>query len=97
VLQAAEAIGRFSSHDWIEEVDVPVAVVATTQDELVPLRRQLKLARSIPSAVLHPVDGDHMVVGRSPGSFVPALVEACDEVSHRATDWSDRTEPAASG
>jgi 3-oxoadipate enol-lactonase len=91
VLQAAEAIGRFSSHEWIENIDVPVAVVATTEDELVPLRRQLKLAGSIPSAVLHPVDGDHMVVGRSPGSFVPALVEACDEVSRRATDWRGRS------
>ena len=97
VLQAAEAIGRFSSHEWIESVDVPVGVVATTQDELVPLRRQLKLARSIPSAVLHPVDGDHMVVGRSPGSFVPALVEACGEVARRAANWSGRTEDAAIG
>jgi pimeloyl-ACP methyl ester carboxylesterase len=88
VLQAAEALGRFSSHDWIEGVDVPVAVVATARDELVPLRRQLKLARSIPSAVLHPVDGDHMVVARAPGSFVPALVEACDEVVDRAARWS---------
>ncbi len=90
VLQAAEAIGRFSSHAWIESIDVPVAVVATAQDELVPLRRQLKLARSIPTAVLHPVDGDHMVVARSPGSFVPALVEACDLVVQRANDWSAR-------
>ncbi|MBV8980790.1 MAG: alpha/beta fold hydrolase [Acidimicrobiia bacterium] len=87
VLQAAEAIGRFSSHDWIEGVDVPVGVVATTHDELVPLRRQLKMARSIPSAVLFPVEGDHMVVARSPGSFVPALVEACDQVTKRATGW----------
>jgi pimeloyl-ACP methyl ester carboxylesterase len=91
VLQAAEAIGRFSSHEWIDGIDVPVAVVATTKDELVPLRRQLKLARSIPSAVLHPVDGDHMVVGRSPGSFVPALVQACDQVARRAAAWSERT------
>ena len=95
VLQAAEAIGRFSSHDWIEGVDVPVAVVATANDELVPLRRQLKLARSIPSAVLHPVDGDHMVVARSPGSFVPALVEACDEVVTRATRWSTTDQAGA--
>ena len=92
ILQAAEAIGRFSSHQWIETIDVPVAVVATAHDELVPLRRQLKLARSIPTAVLHPVDGDHMVVARSPGSFVPALVEACELVQRRVTEWSGRTD-----
>jgi 3-oxoadipate enol-lactonase len=92
ILQAAEAIGRFSSHEWIESIDVPVAVVATARDELVPLRRQLKLAESIPTAVLYPVDGDHMVVARSPGSFVPALVEACDVVARRVEEWSGRTD-----
>ena len=53
--------------------------------------RQLRLAESIPTAVLYPVDGDHMVVARSPGSFVPALVEACDLVSRRIVEWSART------
>jgi len=90
VLQAAEAIGRFSSHEWIERIDVPVGVVATAQDDLVPLRRQLKLAGSIPSAVLHPVEGDHMVVARSPGSFVPGLMEACEQVTRRAARWPTR-------
>lgn len=97
VLQAAEALGRFSSHEWIERMDVPVGVVATTHDELVPLRRQLKMARSIPSAVLHPVEGDHMVVARSPGSFVPALLEACDQVTRRAARWKASQVDAASG
>ena len=97
VLQAAEALGRFSSHEWIERMDVPVGVVATTHDELVPLRRQLKMARSIPSAVLHPVEGDHMVVARSPGSFVPALMEACDQVTRRAARWKASQVDAASG
>jgi pimeloyl-ACP methyl ester carboxylesterase len=96
VLQAAEALGRFSSHEWIEGIDVPVGVVATAQDELVPLRRQLKMASSIPSAVLHPVDGDHMVVARSPGSFVPGLMDACDQVTRRAARWA-RNPHAATG
>ncbi|MBV9411432.1 MAG: alpha/beta fold hydrolase [Acidimicrobiia bacterium] len=97
VLQAAEALGRFSSHKWIDNMNVPVGVVATAQDELVPIRRQLKMARSIPSAVLHPVEGDHMVVARSPGSFVPALMEACDQVTRRAARWPARNADAASG
>ncbi len=97
VLQAAEALGRFSSHKWIEDIDVPVGVVVTAQDELVPVRRQLKLARSIPSAVLHPVEGDHMVVARSPGSFVPALMEACEQVTRRAARWPARKVDASGG
>ena len=96
VLQAAESLGRFSSHEWIEGMDVPVGVVATAQDELVPLRRQLKMASSIPSAVLHPVDGDHMVIARSPDSFVPELMEACEQVTRRAARWS-RSPAAATG
>jgi len=88
VVQAAECLGRFSSHDWITDVDVPAAVVATADDELVPLRRQLKLASSIPTAVLYPVDGDHLVVARSPGEFVPALIEACQTVVRRIDTWA---------
>jgi pimeloyl-ACP methyl ester carboxylesterase len=88
VLQAAESLGRFSSHSWINDVDIPTAVVATADDELVPLRRQIKLARSIPSAVLFPVHGDHLVVARSPGEFVPSLVDACHLVVRRASQWA---------
>ena len=39
VLQAARAVIRFSSHDWAAGIDVPTAVVITTQDQLVPPRR----------------------------------------------------------
>ena len=88
VLQAAESLGRFTSHDWIGEVDVPTAVVVTTSDQLVPVHRQIKLARQIPSAVLHPVEGDHLVSAKAPGTFVAGLVEACELVVRRAGRWS---------
>jgi hypothetical protein len=36
-LQAMSALGRFSSHEWIGEVNVPTAVVVTTKDTIHPV------------------------------------------------------------
>jgi 3-oxoadipate enol-lactonase len=81
--QAAAALGRFSSHAWIGDVDVPTAVVVTERDQLVPPSRQRKLAAAIPGATVHPVDGDHLVCAAAPGRFAPALVAACLDVASR--------------
>ncbi|HET9691797.1 MAG TPA: alpha/beta hydrolase [Acidimicrobiales bacterium] len=85
--EAAVAIGSFTSREWITGIDVPVAVIATEDDQLVPLRRQLKLAHHIPSAVLHPVKGDHFAVTRQAQEFVDALLESCAEVTRRHARW----------
>jgi 3-oxoadipate enol-lactonase len=83
VLQAARAVIRFSSRDWVAGIDVPTAVVITTQDQLVPPRRQYRLAASIPGARIFEVPGDHLACVRAAGQFVPALVEACEYVEHQ--------------
>jgi pimeloyl-ACP methyl ester carboxylesterase len=94
VIQAADALTRFSSHDWIGTVDVPTAVVVTRLDELVPAVRQRKLARSIPGAEVFEVDGDHDACVRLP-EFPDALVRACLAVARRAGALPTRD--AASG
>lgn len=83
LLQAGAALGGFDSARWIGEVDVPAAVVATTNDSVVAPHRQLRLAESIPGASLHRVAGDHGAVVRRPDLFVPALLRACDDVTRR--------------
>lgn len=83
ILQAGRALGRFSSHKWIGGVDVPTAIVVTTEDSLVPVRRQLKLAESIPKATVHPVQGNHGVCVLNPERFAPVLLEACQSVTRR--------------
>ena len=40
VFQAARAVIRFSSRDWVSQIDVPTAVVVTTRDRLVAPERQ---------------------------------------------------------
>lgn len=81
IAEAAGAIGRFSSREWIGEVDVPAAVVVTEQDQLVSPTRQRRLAESIPGAQVIPVAGDHGVCVRDPGAFVPGLLRACSIVT----------------
>lgn len=84
VIQAVDALTRFSSHDWIGTVNVPTAILLTTLDELVPPVRQRKLASSIPGAEVFEIDGDHDACMRSP-AFAPTLVRACLSVAQRAS------------
>jgi 3-oxoadipate enol-lactonase len=83
MLRAMSALGRFSSHDWIAEIDVPTAVVVTTRDHLVSPARQRKLARAIRGATVHPARSDHGACVIGANRFVPALVEACTSVVDR--------------
>jgi pimeloyl-ACP methyl ester carboxylesterase len=82
-LGAVAAIGRFSSHEWIGEVDVPSAVVVTTRDHFISPVRQRKLAAAIPGATVHEVASDHGACVLGADRFVPALVDACASVVAR--------------
>ena len=81
VAAAVAAVGEFTSHEWIGDVDVPVAVLVTTRDSVVPTSRQLKLAGALPHATVITVDGDHGVFVTAPRLFAEKLLEACEAVS----------------
>jgi 3-oxoadipate enol-lactonase len=83
MLAGARALGGFSSASWIGAVDVPVAVIVTTDDVLVPPARQRALAAAIRGATVHEVEADHGAPVSAPDRFVPALVEACRSVTER--------------
>ncbi len=83
VLQAAAAIGRFQSRDWLGDIAAPAAVVVTTQDRLVPPARQLRLADAIPGATVHAIPADHGACVAQPRLFVPALLDALRSVNAR--------------
>jgi 3-oxoadipate enol-lactonase len=76
-VSAMEAVSEFTSHRWIGQLDIPTAVVVTTRDRIVPVSRQLKLARAIPGASVHIVDGDHAVCITEPELFAQTLLTAC--------------------
>jgi pimeloyl-ACP methyl ester carboxylesterase len=96
VLQAARAVIRFSSRDWATGIDVPTAVVITTQDNLVPPQRQYRMAASIPGARIFEVHADHLACVRAAEEFVPALVEACAYVDARG-GFHERSHAVAAG
>ena len=76
LVQAVDALARFSSHDWIGDITVPTSVVVTTRDELVLPSRQYKLAEAIPGARVFEIDGDHNACVTHP-AFASTLTEAC--------------------
>lgn len=93
-LAAMQAVCDFSSHRWIGAVDVPVAVLVTRHDRVVPPSRQMRLARALPGAEVVEVDGDHDVFLAAPGAFAHALADACLAVTTPASR-PDGTERAS--
>ena len=89
VLAAARELGRFTSRDWIHDLSVPTAVIVHTEDEVVPTRRQHKLAAALPGARTFEVHGDHLAVTNDPGLYVPALLRARTSVLRRSTTGTD--------
>lgn len=81
--QAAAALMRFDSSEWISQIDVPTSVVVTEMDRLVPIASQRKMANRISGSVVHAIRGDHSVCITQPDLFVPVLEEACDSVVRR--------------
>ena len=81
VAEAAHAVGTFNSAKWIGGVDVPTAVLVTTEDKAVPATDQMRLLVKIPHATLHRVEDGHTVCARP--RFAPPLVDACMDVAAR--------------
>lgn len=92
VLEAGHAIGTYSARRWIHEVDVPTAVVLTTQDRAVPPHLQHNLAASIPGASVHPISGGHIVCAEP--RFGHLLLGVCTEIAARARRWESAADTA---
>ena len=87
-ISAIQAVCEFTSHSWIDQVEIPAAVVVTARDRIVPVSRQLRLARAIPGASVHEVDADHAVCVTRPLLFTQALIRACWSVTAAHGDRS---------
>jgi pimeloyl-ACP methyl ester carboxylesterase len=94
MLSACAALAEFDSRDWIASLDVPAAVLVHLRDQLVAPALQFELARALPDAVIHPVDGDHFAIAKHPRNFVSTLMRAIHQVS-RSIDQSDTQAVAA--
>src|SRR6478672_1450374 len=57
VTAAMAAVADFTSHTWIGDIDIPVSVLVTERDSVVPHGRQMKLAHAIPHATVITIEG----------------------------------------
>jgi len=81
IIEAGHSISTYSAHRWIGEVDVPTAVVCTTEDRGVSPSLQLATAEAIRGATVHSVADGHLACANS--RFVSPLLEACLDVAGR--------------
>jgi 3-oxoadipate enol-lactonase len=83
IVEAGRELGRFDSRPWIDDVDVPAAVIVTDHDDVVPVHRQLDLSSRLADASVHRVAGGHSVCTLEPERFLPALLDACHSVTRQ--------------
>ena len=84
VLEAGRAVGNFSSTEWLADIDVPVSNVLTMRDQVVPLRRQVRLFEQIPDTEAFRIDGMHDAAVANADRFVPSLIRAIDSIERRS-------------
>ena len=75
MLEAAAAIARFDSTQWIGSIDVPVGVVVTNHDDIVSPGRQHHLTSLLPQAEVRFVDLTHDGCASDPHVFNPPFLE----------------------
>jgi pimeloyl-ACP methyl ester carboxylesterase len=81
IIEAGHSISTYNARRWIGEVDVPTAVVCTTEDRGVTPSMQHALAESIRDATVHSVADGHLACA-SP-RFAAPLLAACLDVANR--------------
>lgn len=80
VAEAGRELSRYDARGWIGTVDVPAAVLITTEDSLVPARNQRDLAGRIRQAFVYELPLDHQAVVTHPEQFLPVLRKAVEHV-----------------
>jgi pimeloyl-ACP methyl ester carboxylesterase len=82
IIEAGHSITTYTARRWIGEVDVPTAIVCTTEDRGVAPDLQQALAAAIPGATIHSIPDGHLVCANA--RFAAPLVDACLDVASRA-------------
>ena len=79
VMEALAATSNFDSRKWLHAIDVPTALLVTTEDHAVPPQEQLRLLLAIPHATVHLHPEGHTWCAKR--SFGNAVRDACLEVA----------------
>lgn len=85
VSEAGRSLSRYDGRQIAASIAVPVSVVLTTRDRLVPPHKQRALAEAARGHVVE-LDGDHFVSLAQPREYSEATRRAVDHVAGRADD-----------
>jgi pimeloyl-ACP methyl ester carboxylesterase len=80
ILEAGHSISTYHA-PWIDEVDVPTAIVCTTEDRGVRPDLQLATAEAIRGATVHRIADGHLACANP--AFADPLIAACSDVAAR--------------
>ena len=83
ITRALAEVIRFDSTTWVDQIDVPTAVLVTTRDRAFGVRRQRWLASRIPDAETVEVQAGHAGCTFASDRFVAGLVAAVESVHNR--------------
>jgi 3-oxoadipate enol-lactonase len=81
VIEASRELSVYDAQSWIGDIDVPTALVLTTRDNAVEPLWQLRLARRIRGAAVHPIADGHVTCGTT--LFGEVFTDACVGVADR--------------
>jgi len=84
VIEASRELSVYDAGSWIGDIDVPTAVVLTTRDNAAEPLWQLRLARAIRGATVHPIADGHVACGTI--LFGQVFTDACIDVANRAAE-----------
>lgn len=79
VAEALAAVSSFDSSAWLNQVDVPTALMVTKRDRAIPAPEQLRLLLAAPGASTHIYDEGHTWCAKA--NFGPALTKVCRGVA----------------
>jgi hypothetical protein len=83
IAEAGRELGRFDSRPWLSSVLPPVAVLITSRDQVVPVRKQRELAAAAGEMTFEsPID--HLEIVSRGEDYNGFLVQALEAVSPRA-------------
>jgi pimeloyl-ACP methyl ester carboxylesterase len=94
VAEAGHSLSTYHAQRWISEIDVPTAVLCTTEDRAVPPALQLNTADAIPGATVHRIADGHLACAQA--DFGSALLDACGTVADRVNGRSRSSRAARS-
>lgn len=96
IAEAGRELGRFDSRPWLSALQMPSAVVVTTNDQAVPPSKQRELAAALRAAVFEaPID--HIEITARPEAYNPALLKAIAFVQEASDASADGSVRAAAG